>query len=52
MNTYGDKLNYFWHKYASYWVLLRLEPGGVYGVMVIVWGNGIGDSSSNPGQGC
>ena len=28
-----------------------LEPGGARGVMVIVVGNGYGDTSSNPGRG-
>ena len=26
--------------------------GGTHGVMVIIIGNGYGDPSSNPGQGC
>ena len=39
-----DKLNLFRKQ------LIRINYGGARGVMVIVVGNGHGDTSSNPGQ--
>ena len=43
---------------GNIWILLHLkerckrQPGGARGVMVIVLGNGHGDTSSNPGRDC
>ena len=47
------KLNLVWYKTRSWVHSVRIElinNGGARGVMVIVIGNGHGDTSSNPGQ--
>ena len=40
---------WWWHE-ISFWMLISLQCGGARGVMVIVVGNGHGDTSSNPGR--
>ena len=39
-----------WERYESNYFPLSYEYGGARGVMVIVVGNGHGDTSSNPGR--